>query len=79
MVASADYLLESDFLFLLLHKFGRDASDGLLGADQQVPQLLQEDASVLAVQETSQVHLHVLGVGILKQNTNNLLLHSLLK
>lgn len=56
-------LFALDFLLFLLHKFGRDSPDVVLGTTEVLPQFPQEDASVLGVEEARQVDLHFLWVG----------------
>ncbi len=61
-------LFAPDFLLLLLDELGGNAPDVLHGAAKQFPELRDEGARVLLVQEASHVDLHVLPVRKLQEN-----------
>lgn len=63
MTQYGSHLFAFDLLFLLLHKLGRDSPNIVLGTTQVFPQLSQEQAGILWVQEAGQIDLHLLGVG----------------
>lgn len=59
------HLSLSNFLFLLFKKSRGDASNVLLGTQQQGPQILHELSGILPIQEACQVDLHHLAIWVL--------------
>lgn len=59
------HLSLSNLLFFLLQKSRGDASNVLLGTEQQGPKILHELPSILAIQESCQVDLHHLAIWVL--------------
>lgn len=66
LVKKHSYLSLPDFLLLLFQESRGDASNVVLGTEQQGPQILHELARILSIQEACQVDLHHLTIGVLQ-------------